>query len=62
MFKKILSHTLFALIGAVAGSFVVTSLAYCIPDLGFIIRNAVEDDWSTEDIGTALDESFERWN
>jgi len=61
MFKKILSHTLFAFIGVVAGSFAVTLTAYLAPDFGFIIRNAAKDGWSTKDIGTALDESFERW-
>ena len=59
---KILSHTLFALIGAVAGTFVVTSLFCGIPDLGIIIRKSVEEKWSKEDVLAALNESLERWN
>ena len=59
---KILSHTLFALIGAVAGAFVVTSLFSGIPDLGIIIRKSVEEKWSKEDVLAALNESLERWN
>ena len=62
MFSKILSRTLFALIGAVAGTFVVTSLFCGIPDLGIIIRKSVEEKWSKEDVLAALNESLERWN
>jgi len=59
MFSKILSHTLCALIGGVS---IMALTAYMVPDCGYIIRNAIEEDWSTEDILTAVDESIERWS
>lgn len=51
-----------AAIGAVAGGFVVTSLVYRNPDLGYIIQRGIENDWSKEDYLAAFIESFERWN
>lgn len=62
MFSKILSHTLCALIGAAVGGFFVAIIAYLVPDCGYIIRNAIEEKWSKEDIRTAVDESIERWS
>ena len=63
MFSKILSHALCALIGAAVGGVSIMAItAYMVPDCGYIIRNAIEEDWSKEDILTAVDESIERWS